>query len=191
MATLVIPQTVQVGIEMTCSGQPVWNVLGFTNAFGSSPTYILNTIKTEWERTNGPLKLRPTQLTMVGYHFTDLSSTSGAVQFLGSSTAGGVTTSLSTMASSALIKLSTGTRSRSKQGRMYHGPLGETQIDPDGRNIVGSYLTSLNTAYETFRVNMAAANVGWQILSRKNLYGTSVVTASASSLVATQRRRQR
>jgi len=188
---LVIPQTVQVAIEMQCSGQSVYNVLGFTNAFGSSPSYILNLVKTEWERTNGPLKLHPSQLTMVGYHFTDLSTLTGAVSFLGSTTAGGVTANLSTMASSALIKLSTGTRSRSQQGRLYHGPLGESQIQSDGRTLETAFVTSLNTAYETFRVNMAAGNCGWQILSRKNSIGTSVVTATASPIVATQRRRQR
>lgn len=188
---LVVPQTVQVAIEMTCSGQKVYNVLGFTNAFGSSPSYILNLVKTEWERTNGPLKLKPSQVAMVGYHFTDLSSSSGAVAFLGSTTTGGVTTALSTMASSALIKLSTGTRSRSQQGRLYHGPLGETQIDADGRTVASSYVTSLNTAYDTFRVNMAAGNCGWQIISRKNLVSTGITTVSASPLVATQRRRQR
>lgn len=188
---LVVPQTVQVGIEMQCSGQPVWNVLGFTNAFGSSPSYIMNLVKTEWERTNGPLKLKPSQVTMVGYHFMDLSSTSGAVAFLGSTTAGGVTTALSTMASSALVKLSTGTRSRSQQGRLYHGPLGETQIDADGRTIASTYLTNLSAAYETFRVNMLAGNTGWQIISRKNSTSTGVTQLSVSGLVATQRRRQR
>lgn len=188
---LVVPQTVQVGIEMQCSGQAVWNVLGFTNSFGSSPSYILNLVKTEWERANGPLKLHPTQLTMVGYHFMDLSSSSGAVAFLGSTTAGGITTALSTMASSALIKLSTGTRARSQQGRLYHGPLGETQIDNDGRTIASATLTALGTAYETFRVNMAAGNTGWQIISRKNSTSHGITQLSASGLVATQRRRQR
>lgn len=188
---LVIPQTVQVGIEMVCSGQPVWNVLGFTNAFGSSPSYILNLIKTEWERANGPLKQRPSALSMVGYHFTDLSSPTGAVAFLGSTAPGGVASALSTMASSALVKLSTGTRSRSQQGRLYHGPLAEVQIDADGRTVNSTYRAALDTAYETFRVNMAAGNCGLQVLSRKNLTGTSVTTVSTSGLVATQRRRQR
>lgn len=188
---LVIPQTVQVSIEMTCSGQSVYNVLGFTNAFGSSPSYILNLVKTEWERASGPLKLRPTQVAMVGYHFVDLSTTTGAVAFLGSSTTGGVTDSLSTMASAALIKLSSNTRSRSQQGRLYHGPLGETQINSDGRTLTSAYLTSLNTAYETFRVNMAAGNCGLMVLSRKNSSSTSVTNVAASPIVATQRRRLR
>lgn len=191
MATLVIPQCTQVAIEMTCSGQKVYNVLGFTNAFGSTPSYILNLVKTEWERTNGPLKLHTTDVVMVGYHFTDLNTANGAVQFLGSGTTGGVTGALSTMASSALIKLSSGTRSRSQQGRLYHGPLAESQINADGRTLTSSYQTSLNSAYETFRVNMAAGNCGWQVLSRKNSSGAGVTAVSASTIIATQRRRLR
>jgi len=188
---LVVPQTVQVAIEMTASGQSVYNVLGFTNAFGSTPSYILNLVKTEWERASGPLKLHTTQTTMVGYHFTDLSSPTGAVAFLGSSTAGGVADNLSTMASCALVKLTSGTRSRSQQGRLYHGPLGESQVQSDGRLLATGFITSLNTAYETFRVNVAAGNLGWQVISRKNSTSTPITNASTSPIVATQRRRLR
>jgi|SRR5690349_13798580 len=188
---LVVPQTVQVSIEMTCSGQSVYNVLGFTNAFGSSPSYILNLVKTEWERASGPLKLHPTQVAMVGYHFVDLSTPTGAVAFLGSATTGGVVDNLSTMASSALVKLSSNTRSRSQQGRMYHGPLGEGQINNDGRVLATTFVSALNTAYETFRVNMAAGNCGWMVISRKNSSSTSITNVAASPIVATQRRRLR
>lgn len=191
MVTLVVPQTVQVAIEMVCSGQPVYNVLGFSNAFGSTPAYILNLVKTEWERTAGPLKSRTAALSMVGYHFTDLSSATGAVSFLGSTTAGAASTTLSTMASSALIKLSTGTRSRSQQGRLYHGPLCESQISTDGRQIEPTYLATLNTAYETFRLNMAAGNASWGIISRKNSSFSALTTASCAGIIATQRRRLR
>lgn len=191
MATLVVPQTVQVAIEMVASGQPVYNVLGFSNAFGSTPAYILNLVKTEWERANGPLKQHTTQTTMVGYHFTDLSSATGAVAFLGSAATGAIVDNLSTMASSSLVKLSTGTRSRSQQGRLYHGPLGESQIQADGRTLAPAHLALMNTAYETFRVNMAAGNAAWAIISRKNKTSTGVQTASTSGIIATQRRRLR
>jgi hypothetical protein len=191
MATLVVPQTVQVAIEMVASGQKVYNVLGFTNAFGSTPAYILNLVKTEWERTNGPLKLHTTATQMVGYHFTDLSSSTGATAFLGSTTAGGLAAALSTMASCALIKLSSGTRSRSGQGRLYHGPLAESQINSDGRQMDSTYQTSIALAYETFRINMAAGNCGWGVISRKNSAFTSITTTSCSGIIATQRRRLR
>lgn len=189
--TLVIPTAVQIAIEMTCSGQSVYNVIGIDNDAGNTPAATLALVKTEWERANGPLKLHPDSLTMVGYHYTDLHTATGAVAFLGSTTAGGVVGPLSTMASSALIKLSSGTRSRSQQGRLYHGPLLESQINSDGRTLAAATLTALTTAYETFRVNVNAANMQWQILSRKNSSSVGVTSVSPSGIIATQRRRLR
>lgn len=191
MTTLVIPTTFQVGIEMVCSGQPVWNVLHFDNDAGSTPTAALTAVKNAWEATSGPLKTRSSSLQMVGYHYTDLGSATGAVQFLGSTTAGAVSGGLSTMASSALIKLSSGTRSRSQQGRLYHGPLLETQINTDGRQIDSTYLTTLNTAYGTFRTAMSTANMEWLVASRKLLTTASIASASCAGIIATQRRRLR
>lgn len=192
MATLVIPGCGQVAIEMTCSGQPVWNVIHLNiGATTDPPATILAAVKTNWEKTSGPLKQRTTALTMVGYHYTDLRSTTGAVGFLGSTVAGANAGALSTMASAALVKLSTGTRSRSQQGRLYHGPLAENQINTDGRTLDGTFATALGTAYTTFLNDMNTSGWPWAIASRKLLSFSEVDTASPASVIATQRRRLR
>lgn len=192
MATLVVPGAAQIGIEMTASGQPVWNVIGLNiGATTDPPATILAVVKTAWEAANGPMKIKSTLVTMVGYHYTDLRSTTGAVGFLGSTQAGLVTGGLSTMASAALVKLSSGTRSRSQQGRLYHGPLLETQINADGRTIDSTYSTTVNTAYTNFLNAMSTANYPWAIISRKNSTFEVVDTASPASVIATQRRRLR
>lgn len=192
MATLVVPGAAQVGIEMTCSGQPVWNVIGLNiGATTQPPSVILAVVKTAWEKAAGPLKQRPTGVSMVGYHYTDLRTTTGAVGFLGSTTVGGNGTQLSTMASAALVKLSTGTRSRSQQGRLYHGPLAETHINTDGRTLDATYSGLLQTAYTTFLNDMNTGGYPWAIISRKLLQFNDVDTASPASVIATQRRRLR
>lgn len=192
MTTLVIPNTYQVAIEMACSGQPVWNILHFNYGGGFvTPADELNRIKTAWEATNGPLKLRPSLVSMVGYHFTDLASTTGAVAFLGSSTTGSGGTGISTMASAALVKFSTGTRSRSQQGRMYHGPLLETQINTDGRTVDSTFMTAINLAYNNFKAAVNTGGVTWAVASRKLLTSTPIGTVSTAGVIATQRRRLR
>jgi hypothetical protein len=192
MATLVIPDTVQVAIEMTCSGQPVWNIIHLNGGGGfQTAATTLADVKAAWEVAAGPLKLRPSTLTMVGYHFTDLSSTTGAVGFLGSTTAGAGSATLSTMASAALVKLSTGTRSRSQQGRLYHGPLGESDINNDGRTIVGSSATNITAAYNNFRIAIGSGTRTWAVASRKLLVSTPITQISTAGVIATQRRRLR
>lgn len=192
MATLVVPGAAQVGIEMTCSGQPVWNVIGLNiGATTDPPATVLAVVKTAWEAASGPLKLRSSLLTMVGYHYTDLRTATGAVGFLGSTTAGATSTTLSTMASSGLLKLSTGTRSRSQQGRLYHGPLGEAQINGDGRTLDPTFSGLLGTAYTTFLNALNSGGYPWAIISRKLSEFNDVDTASPAGIIATQRRRLR
>lgn len=192
MATLVIPNTYQVAIEMTCSGQPVYNILHFNYGGGFvTPADELNRIKSAWEALNGPLKLRSNQVAMVGYHFTDLNSPVGAVAFLGSAATGGSAAAMSTMASSALIKLGTGTRSRSQQGRLYHGPLSEADVNADGRTLAPGAVTAISLAYNTFKTAVNTGGIEWAVASRKLLQSKSIGTVSTAGIIATQRRRLR
>lgn len=191
MATLIIPGAAQVTIRSTCSGQDVVNVIGVQNTVGASPASILNSVKAAWEAPGGPLTQRTSLLTMEGYDYIDLGSATGPTGFLGSTKAGSQTGAIATMASSALITLGGGTRSRSQRGRMYHGPLTEAQINPDGRTLAPSSIISLNAAYEQFRVALNSATSDWIVLSRKNLIYTIIGQVSTSSIIATQRRRLR
>lgn len=192
MATLVIPGTVQIGIEMIASGQPIWNIIHLNIQDGiDTPMSTLADVKTAWEAASGPMKQHPLSTTMVGYHYTDLRSATGPVAFLASTTAGTVTGGMSTLASSALIKLSTGTRSRSQQGRLYHGPLAESQVNADGRQIEAGNAAILTNAYTAFQTAMNSGSRRWVVASRKNLSTTPIATASCAQIVATQRRRLR
>lgn len=191
MTTLVIPNAAQVGIEMVASGQKVMNVIGIVNVDAVSINTILAAVKTAWEQPNGPMEKHSTTTKMVGYHGVDLNTALGQVGFLSSTMNGTTGGDISTMASCAIIKVSSNTRSRSGNGRLYHGPLIESQVDSDGRSIASAYLDGLTNAYELFRNSLVTANHHWCILSRKNSTYTPVETSACQSIIGTQRRRLR
>lgn len=193
MATIVIPNCMQIAVEATCSGQPVVNVLHFRYPEGTfiAVADTLAAFKTAWEATGGPLKVKTSATVMVGYKLTDLSSLTGATGYLSSTATGQLSGALSTMASSALVKLGGGSRSRSGAGRIYHGPLAETDINPDGRSIAPASATAITNAYNQVKTAMALQNCTMVVASRKRLTTSDVGNLSVSSIIATQRRRLR
>lgn len=193
MATIVIPNVAQVAIEQSCSGQPVVNVLHFQYINGALPlpSADLVAIKNAWEKTAGPLKLKANIVSMVGYKYTFLGSAQGSTEYLASSALGGSGTAISTMAASALVKLGGGTRDRSGSGRIYHGPLQEGDINADGRTLSTVANGAIQLAYQTFRNDLALLGMELVVASRKNLTARAATNISASSIIATQRRRLR
>jgi hypothetical protein len=188
---LIVPDVVQVGIEMTCSGRTVMNVLGFENLDDTPMATLLATVKTAWEQSNGPLYRHSSSTAMVGYHGVNLSAVDAPVGYLGSGATGSVAGEISTMGACALIKLSSGTRGRSKQGRVFHGPLVEGQINSDGRTVLGSMVTDLTTAYELFRASMDIAGNQWCVISRVHFDHSNIAASACEGIIGTQRRRIR
>lgn len=191
MATLIVPGAALVTIKGTCSGQDVVNVIGIQNTVGTPGNTVLAAVKTAWEKAGGPLKLHTTAFTMTGYEYVDLSTINGQTATLGSTTAGGIGSPLSTMASAALIQLQSATRNRTKRGRLYHGPLGESQINTDGRTLDPASLAALLAAYTTFRNDLSSATQDWAVVSRKTSTYSPIASIGVSGIVATQRRRLR
>lgn len=190
---LVIPYCALISIRMQASGQDVVNVIGVNHAqYGSSLSAILLTVKTAWEASGGPLSKHTSALSMIAYHGMMLDSADGEVGELTSTAVGGVgSQALATMASCALLTYGAPVRARSQHGRMYHGPLVETEINTDGRTIATATKTGLESAYNQFRTTLATNNLPWVILSRKNSSNALVGTVACQSTIATQRRRLR
>lgn len=191
MVQLIIPGAAQVVIKGECSGQEVINVIGLNVAGTVSAESLANAVKTAYEATGGPLALKPTQFKMVSYKAMKLEANGAVAEVASAKTGGSSVPSLSTMAASALIILGGGTRSRSSRGRLYHGPLGETQIDADGRSINATYATQLQSAYNVFSNSIAASGHSWAVLSRKDSLARPVSQLTVASIIATQRRRLR
>ena len=193
--TLVIANAYQVVIEMSASGQQLINVIGILDETGEgddSPGLIGNYVKTAWEIANGPLAKMSSQVSMVGYHVTALSTETSPKGSVGSTTAGGLTgQSLNTLATCAVIKLSSASRSRSMNGRLYHGGLTESNVNDDGRTINGGHLTALTTAYANFKSSIDGSGVQWAVLSRKLSIATPVHETSVGGIIGIQRRRLR
>ena len=191
MATLIIPDTFLVSIKGNSSGLPNVSVLGISTPGGTSSA-VAAAVKTAWEAAGGPLSQRPSQYVMESYTVTDLSSASGAVVVLSSAAKGGLTSiDLSTNGTCALIALSSGTRSRSKNGRLYHGPLSESQVQTDGRTVTAANVTSIQAAYQQFSAALDADLYVLSVISRKYQTASAVSFISCGSIIATQRRRIR
>src|SRR5213592_2303787 len=119
---LIVPDLLQIGIEMTHSGQTIFNIIGLRvdiNSGTRTPQANLAFVKQEWEATGGPMRTHLTGTTMVGYHYTDLRFADGATDFLGSSQAGTNTDPTAALQACAIVKLSGGSRARSEHGRLF------------------------------------------------------------------------
>lgn len=192
MTTLVIPNAFQVTIEGVCSGQTVDNVIGVTNSSGTAAGAAA-AVKTVWEAVGGPLKLMTNLLQIQNYHAVDLSSTSGSIADVASTTLGGNTTTptISTMAACALVQWNGSSRSRSTRGRLYLGPVTEGNINSDGRTLASASVTAYLAAFNQVITQLNAANYPLAVLSRTLSTAYPVTSAAVESVVATQRRRLR
>lgn len=189
--TLIIGSTAQVAIEMTCSGQKIFNVIGIHMPGPYLPPDVVAAVKTAWEAAGGPLSKHPAALSVVGYHAVDLASSTGAIATLSSGAVGGVAGDLSLLSSCALVKLNGGTRQRRANGRLFHGPITEGQMVSDGRTLGTSDVTGLTAAYTQFKNAMTTANMPWVVISRKYSETHDVQSVSVRSVCSSQDRRLR
>jgi hypothetical protein len=192
MAALIVPDCFLVAINGVSGGQVVTNVVGVRNA-GGTAAGAAGAVRTAFKVASGPLSQRAGQYALTDFRAMDLSTADGAIATITDTTAGGLapTTQLATNAASALIKFNGGSRSGSSRGRLYHGPLNESNINADGRTLLASFLTSLQTAYDAFSASLASAGYPLVVISRKNSTSKTVSTLSVANVIATQRRRIR
>lgn len=192
MATLIIPNAYQVSIEGVVSTKSVFNVIGVTNAAGTAAGAAA-AVKAAWEGAGGPLLGMSSLYRMVNYRAVDLSSALGDIADVTSTTTGGVTAAngLATSGSAALVQWNGGQRSRSTRGRLYNGPMMDTQIDPDGRTIASATRTAIEGRFTAFRTALANAGYPLAVLSRTTLQAYPVTSHTVEPIIATQRRRIR
>lgn len=190
MATLVIPGAYQVTIKGSSGGQEVQNVVGIAAAPGQV-ALVAAQVAAAWSFTGGPITSLPTVYTFLGVRAVDLSSPTGAVHEIGASEPGGSAGALATNGSCAIISYNGGTRSRSSSGRLYHGPLRESQIEADGRTLSAAAITALDNCYQTFKDQIELLPMQWVVLSRKLSSYSVIGTPQTQAIIGTQRRRIR
>lgn len=192
MAALIIPGAFRVAIEAESGGQPVTNVIGVSNGSGTAAGAAA-AVQTAWKVNGGPLAGLTPLYALLGFRAVDLGSANGSIAFIADNATGGLASggSKATNAASALVKWNGGTRSRSSRGRMYYGPLSETQINPDGRTLASTPLTSIGAAFTAFRNSLTASGYPLVVLSPTTSQAFPVTSSTVESVIASQRRRIR
>lgn len=190
--SLVIPNAFQVTIEGVCSGQAVDNVIGVTNPAGTAAGAAA-AVKAAWEVSTGPLHYQSNLYSVQNYHAVDLSSSMGTIADLASTGVGGnsTTPTISTMAACALVSWNGTSRSRSTRGRLYYGPLTESQVNADGRTLLAASQAAWVTMFNAFIASLNSASYPLAVLSRTLSTAFPVTTCAVESTIATQRRRIR
>lgn len=190
---LVISNIYRIAVRMVAGGKDITNVFGVRGSASGQQAAAAAAALAAWKVASGPLAGLSSLVAMADVTAVDLSSTSGGITVLSDSTVGGVSTtnSLSTRASAALVTWNTGTRSKSSRGRMYYGPLRETQIDTDGASLAAGQVSSIGTAFTNFRSSLATAGFPLVVISTKLASTTDVTSQAVQSTIATQRRRLR
>ena len=191
MVSLLIPDCFQVNIDATSGGQPITNVVGVENA-GGTAAGAAAAVQTAWKIATGPLSQLSNFYALVQFKAVDIGDPNGDIVVVPDTTAGGAgAAALATNAASSLVKWNGGTRSRSSRGRLYFGPLSETNINSDGRTLTSGARTAQNTAFSVFRGSLTAAGYPLVVLSRKLSEAFVVTTSDVETVIATQRRRIR
>jgi len=148
-------------------------------------------VRTAWKIASGPLSLLLTQYALTGFRAVDIGDPNGDIAVITDTTAGSVTGSLATNAACALVKWNGGQRSRSSRGRLYFGPIGEGNINTDGRTLSSGSITAYNTAFTNFRNSLASSGYPLVVLSRVLSEAFPVTQHAVETVIATQRRRIR
>ncbi len=186
---LVMADHFLVAIKGQSGGQDIVNVIGVK---GPSDTAIsvATSVLGAWKTAGGPLSKLTTAYQMVEVRAMDLSSANGDVYAVADSTLGTLSPPLATNAACALVTYGSGTRAKSERGRMYFGPLRESDINTDGRTLANG--PGFTTAFQAFRTALEASlNRKWVVISRKNLTSIKIASITTQSIIATQRRRIR
>jgi hypothetical protein len=192
MPALIIPGAYQVTISMVSGGHAVENVIGVVNG-GGTAAGAAAAVLAAWKVSTGPLSRLSSLVAMTGVRAVDISSGSGAIVTVNDTTAGSIvsTNSLATRGACALVQFNGGTRSRSSRGRLYYGPIMESDINVDGATVGGATVANLGTAMTAFRNSLNSSGYPLNVLSRKLSQAFPVTSQTIETIIATQRRRIR
>ena len=192
MGQLIIPNVFQVAIEGSSGSQDVTNVIAVQNG-GGTAAGAAAAVQAAWKGASQPMGGLSSLYVLKGFRAMDLSSANGAIAYVTDTTAGSVvaSNSLATNAACALVKWNGSTRSKSSRGRLYYGPIMETNINPDGRTLAAASITNIQTYFANFRASLATAGYPLVVASRSLSQAFPVTGSAVESVIATQRRRIR
>lgn len=192
MAQIVVPNVYRLTVEAGVGSQSLVNVFHARGTGPGQEQAAATAFQTAWKIANGPwLSVGNTAVSLRQFQAVDLSSTQGGIWTIVDNTANATAGALATAAASALVQWNGANRSRTSRGRTYLGPLRETQVQDDGRSLVGGSVTILNTAMTNFRTSMSGAGFEVGVLSRSTATWYPITRQLIAPIIATQRRRIR
>lgn len=185
---LIVPNCFLVSIKGQSGGQDIVNVIGIRNTVRSAAE-VAGAVGGAWKTTGGPTTVLPSQYQLLEVKAMSLNSADGEV-YAGAFTGPGLAVgALATNGSCALVTYGAGTRAKSTKGRMYFGPLRETDINTDGRTLASA--STFTNALNAFRTALSAGQYEWGIISRKMSTFSPINSLTTQPIIATQRRRIR
>lgn len=193
LAQLILANVYRVAIRMVAGGHDIINVLHVEGTASGQEAAAAAAVLAGWKVATGPLTQLSAIVAMAEVTAMDLSSSSGGISIVTDTTTGGKGSSnaLATRGACALIKLNGGTRSRSTRGRVYYGPVMESDIATDGATLAGESVTAFTTAFGALKTSLSSAGFTLGVASRKTSTFTSAGTIAVETTIATQRRRIR
>lgn len=191
MPPLIIPNVYRVAIVGTCGAQQVVNVLGVRGTSSGLAENVASAALLRWTAAGGPLSQLSAAYLLQSITVTDLSSSTGGIAVRTSTAIGGNAVNPATAGACALIKWNGGTRSRSTRGRVYFGPITESQVDTTGQTLTSAARISIDAAWTQFRTAMTTDGYPLVVISRTLNLATDVTGQSTQVTIATQRGRIR
>lgn len=190
---------VEVVVAQTLGGNPVLNVLHYTDPDHAGPydaaavRDLADGVMDHWH--SNVLPAQSSNLHLVSVTSTDLTISTGQQHVSTAHTgAGGAAAEYLPPANAANIKLRTGTRGGTQRGRVYMAGVSRDTVD-SGTWTAGAY-TTIQSAWDAFLSGAGAVSYGlgrefqWGILSRKLSTCSKILTVTLDLLPRTQRRRQ-
>lgn len=184
----VIADTYRVALEWTGpGGLRAVNVLHLTAA-ASDPAGVWSDLDASvtasmWNHTTSAVAVTRVVITKLDGSTASFIAAPTGAKWAGSTAAGDLE-----VAPSAIVSLRTALRGPRNRGRLYLPFPAEANVANGLLN--SAVVTGMNTAWSTFRVAIATAGSPMTVASYVGATATAVLTATAESQLATQRRRQ-
>lgn len=192
MAQVVINRGYRVTIKSRVGSQEVVNVLHFLGPSTGLEKDAAQTMHAFWKSTQGGYTvLGNNAVTFEGVEAVDLSSINGGIWWEADGDAGLIASQIATAGAAALVQLNGQTRNRNSRGRIYFGPLRESDVSPDGRTLTTGGKNMATNLVSNMQAAMGAEGFVLQVLSRATATMFPVTLVRVADIIATQRRRIR
>lgn len=192
-APLLIPDAMQMTVNLVSAGQPAAVVMGIKGPVSSLTPTFAAAARDAWWAAFRPLMASSVSITGVTLRYCGDKTYAPVETGAPSTTAGGAAAASGLQAACTLIKWSTSRGGRSGKGRTFLPGLMASAVGTDGRTYIGTYPATVQNAINAYLQSSAfTAGVGIPaILSFTLGEAFSIQSGALAPIVGVQRRRMR